>query len=175
VRPDLSQPTHGLVKEDTLGGILFLRLKASHLRPKHRLFNRIHYKQYLLGNLKMRRNGSNASVGGGTCDAWIFFFSLLFAVGLLKFTGVSQGLYNLRTCPATRGAPSMMNHENRDPTGLRGLPRNSDSRTCSLLFRSTSRMTEALLTCSRGLLLLFGRTAARLAKALVARQRTRQC
>jgi hypothetical protein len=38
VRPDLSQPTHGLVKEDTLGGILFLRLKASHLRPKHRLF-----------------------------------------------------------------------------------------------------------------------------------------
>jgi hypothetical protein len=37
------QPTHGLVKEDTLGGILFLRLKASHLRPKHRLFNCSHY------------------------------------------------------------------------------------------------------------------------------------
>jgi hypothetical protein len=35
--------THGLVKEDTLGGILFLRLKTSHLRPKHRLFNCIHY------------------------------------------------------------------------------------------------------------------------------------
>jgi hypothetical protein len=26
VRPDLSQPTHGLQEEDTLGGILFLRL-----------------------------------------------------------------------------------------------------------------------------------------------------
>jgi hypothetical protein len=43
VRPDLSQPTHGFVKEDTLGGILFLRLKDSHLRPKYRLFNRDHY------------------------------------------------------------------------------------------------------------------------------------
>ncbi len=26
VRPDLTQPTHGLKEEDTLGGILFLRL-----------------------------------------------------------------------------------------------------------------------------------------------------
>jgi hypothetical protein len=43
VRSDLSQSTHGLVKEDTLGGILFLRLKASHLRPQHRFFNRNHY------------------------------------------------------------------------------------------------------------------------------------
>ena len=43
VRPDLTQSPHGFVKEDTLGGILFLRLKVSHLRPKHRLFNRSHY------------------------------------------------------------------------------------------------------------------------------------
>ncbi len=33
VRPDLSQPTHRLKEQDTIGGILFLRLKASHLRP----------------------------------------------------------------------------------------------------------------------------------------------
>jgi hypothetical protein len=57
VRPDLSQPTHGFVKEDTFGGILFLRLKVSHLRPKHRLFK--------LGNLKVRRNDINTIVGGG--------------------------------------------------------------------------------------------------------------
>ena len=30
-------------KEDTLGDILFLRLKTSHLRPKYRLFNCRHY------------------------------------------------------------------------------------------------------------------------------------
>jgi hypothetical protein len=30
-------------REDALGGILFLRLKASHLRPKHRLFDGSHY------------------------------------------------------------------------------------------------------------------------------------
>jgi hypothetical protein len=33
VRPDLSQSTLRFKKEDTLGGILFLRLKPSHLRP----------------------------------------------------------------------------------------------------------------------------------------------
>jgi hypothetical protein len=43
VRPDLPQPTHGLEEEDTLGGILFLRLKASHLRPKYRVLNGSHY------------------------------------------------------------------------------------------------------------------------------------
>jgi hypothetical protein len=31
VRSDLPQPSHGLVKEDTLGGIFFLRLQTSHL------------------------------------------------------------------------------------------------------------------------------------------------
>jgi hypothetical protein len=31
-------------KEDTLGGILFLRLKASHLRPKYRVLNGSHYR-----------------------------------------------------------------------------------------------------------------------------------
>ena len=36
VRPDLSQPTHRLKEEDTLGVILFLRLKTSHLRPEYR-------------------------------------------------------------------------------------------------------------------------------------------
>jgi hypothetical protein len=43
VRPDLPQPTHGLKEEDTLGGILFLRLKASHLRPKYRVLKGSHY------------------------------------------------------------------------------------------------------------------------------------
>jgi hypothetical protein len=44
VSPDVTQPTHGLVKEDTLGGILFLRLKTGHLHPKHRLFKVVYYK-----------------------------------------------------------------------------------------------------------------------------------
>jgi hypothetical protein len=43
VRPDLSQPTHRLEEEDTFRGILFLRLKNSHLRPKYRVFNGSHY------------------------------------------------------------------------------------------------------------------------------------
>jgi hypothetical protein len=43
MRPDLSQPTHRLQEEDTLGGILFLRLKTSHLRPKNRFFYGSHY------------------------------------------------------------------------------------------------------------------------------------
>ena len=43
VRPDLPQPTHRLEEEDTLRGILFLRLKASHLRPKYRVLNGNHY------------------------------------------------------------------------------------------------------------------------------------
>jgi hypothetical protein len=43
VRPDLTQPTHRLEEEDTLRSILFLRLKASHLRLKDRLFNGSHY------------------------------------------------------------------------------------------------------------------------------------
>ncbi len=43
VRPDLTQPTHGFKEEDTLGGILFLRLKVSHLRPKYRVLNGRHY------------------------------------------------------------------------------------------------------------------------------------
>jgi hypothetical protein len=42
VRPDLPQPTHRLKEEDTLGGILFLRLKVSHLRPKYRVLNGNH-------------------------------------------------------------------------------------------------------------------------------------
>jgi hypothetical protein len=47
VRPDLSQPTHRFKKEDTLldtlGGILFLRLKVTHLRPEYRVLNSRHY------------------------------------------------------------------------------------------------------------------------------------
>ncbi len=42
VRPDLSQSTHRLKEEDTLGVILFLRLKTSHLRPKYRVLNGSH-------------------------------------------------------------------------------------------------------------------------------------
>jgi hypothetical protein len=49
VRPDLPQPTHRFEEEDTLRGILFLRLKVSHLRPKYRVFN----GGYLLGDLKL--------------------------------------------------------------------------------------------------------------------------
>jgi hypothetical protein len=43
LRPDLSQPTHRLKEEDTLGGILFLRLKTRHLRPEYRVLNSGHY------------------------------------------------------------------------------------------------------------------------------------
>ena len=39
----MPQPTHRLEEEDTLGGILFLRLKAGHLRPKDRVLNGSHY------------------------------------------------------------------------------------------------------------------------------------
>ena len=43
VRPDLCQPTHGLVEEDELGVILLQRLKARHLRPKYGVLNGSHY------------------------------------------------------------------------------------------------------------------------------------
>ncbi len=43
VKPDLTQPTHRLEEEDTLGDILFLRLKVSHLHPKYWVFNGSHY------------------------------------------------------------------------------------------------------------------------------------
>ena len=43
MRPDLPQPTHGLEEEDTIGGILFVGLKAGHLRPKDRVLNGSHY------------------------------------------------------------------------------------------------------------------------------------
>jgi hypothetical protein len=43
VRSDLPQPTHRFEEEDTIGVILFLRLKASHLHPKYRVFNGNHY------------------------------------------------------------------------------------------------------------------------------------
>jgi hypothetical protein len=41
LRSDLPQPSHGLVKEDTLGGIFFLRLQTSHLHPKYGFFNQV--------------------------------------------------------------------------------------------------------------------------------------
>ncbi len=43
VGPELSQPTHRLKEEDTLGVILFLRLKAGHLRPEYRVLSSSHY------------------------------------------------------------------------------------------------------------------------------------
>jgi hypothetical protein len=43
VRPDLPQPTHWLEEEDTLRSILFLGLKACHLRLKNRLLNGSHH------------------------------------------------------------------------------------------------------------------------------------
>jgi hypothetical protein len=43
VRPDLPQPTHWLEEEDTLRSVLFLRLKACHLRLKDRLLNGSHH------------------------------------------------------------------------------------------------------------------------------------
>jgi hypothetical protein len=43
VSPDLTQSTHGHEEADTLGGILFLRLKVNHLRPKNRVLNGRHY------------------------------------------------------------------------------------------------------------------------------------
>ena len=41
--PDLTHPDHRLEEENTLGGILFLRLKVGHLRPKDRVLNGSHY------------------------------------------------------------------------------------------------------------------------------------
>jgi hypothetical protein len=43
VRPDLPQSTHGLEEEETFRSILFLRLKACHLRLKDRLLNSSHH------------------------------------------------------------------------------------------------------------------------------------
>jgi hypothetical protein len=43
MRSYLPQTTHRFVEEDTLGGILFLRLKTDHLRLKNRVFNGSHY------------------------------------------------------------------------------------------------------------------------------------
>jgi hypothetical protein len=42
-RPYLSQTTHRIEEEDTLGDILFLRLKDIHLRPEYRVLNSNHY------------------------------------------------------------------------------------------------------------------------------------
>ncbi len=43
MRPDLPQVTHRFVVQKTLGVILFLRLKADHLRTKDRVLNGSHY------------------------------------------------------------------------------------------------------------------------------------
>ncbi len=42
MRPDLPQTTHRLVPNDTIGDILFLRLKTDHLSPKDRILNGWH-------------------------------------------------------------------------------------------------------------------------------------
>jgi hypothetical protein len=42
MRPYLPQSAHRLKKEDTLGGILFLGLRAGHLCPKDRVLNGSH-------------------------------------------------------------------------------------------------------------------------------------
>ncbi len=39
MRSDLSQTTHQFIPKDTLGGILFLRLKVSHLCPEDRVLH----------------------------------------------------------------------------------------------------------------------------------------
>jgi hypothetical protein len=52
VRPDLPHPTHALKEEDTLGDILFLRLKDSHLRPQNRVLNGSHYVLLLSTHLE---------------------------------------------------------------------------------------------------------------------------
>ena len=46
VRSDLSQTTHRFKEEDMLGGILFLRLKTTNLRPEYRVLNSRHYVLY---------------------------------------------------------------------------------------------------------------------------------
>jgi hypothetical protein len=43
MRPDLTQSTHRLEEKDTIRDILFLGLKAGHLRPKDRVFNGRYY------------------------------------------------------------------------------------------------------------------------------------
>jgi hypothetical protein len=44
VSPDLPQPTHLLEEEDTLGDVLFLRLKCNHLRLKYRVLHGRYYE-----------------------------------------------------------------------------------------------------------------------------------
>jgi hypothetical protein len=58
VRPDLTQTTHWFEDEDTLRIILFLRLKL-------KVPEGLPMKQDLFSNLKLRRNGSNISIGDG--------------------------------------------------------------------------------------------------------------
>jgi hypothetical protein len=64
MRPNLTQPTHQLEKKDTLRGILFLRLQASHLRPKDRVLNGSHY--VLLGT-----QGSRICMVSRCCDGMV--------------------------------------------------------------------------------------------------------
>ena len=49
MRPDLPQPTHGIEEEDTLGDILFLRLKDNHLH-KFEIPEGLTVTEYLLGD-----------------------------------------------------------------------------------------------------------------------------
>ena len=60
VSPDLTQPTHRFEEEDTLRGILFLRLKTSHLRPKYRVFNGNHYVTVVNANLTVQHDAVDA-------------------------------------------------------------------------------------------------------------------
>jgi hypothetical protein len=58
VSPDLPQPTHRLEEEDTLRGILFLRLKSSHF-----FFEGLPVGEYLLGDPMLWGDDSNSNIG----------------------------------------------------------------------------------------------------------------
>ena len=55
MRPDLPQPTHRLIPKDTLGGILFLRLKVSHLCPADKILALLRAKTDLFRTTRDRK------------------------------------------------------------------------------------------------------------------------
>ena len=91
VRPDLTQPTHGLKEEDTLGGILFLRLKTSHLRPKYEssTVTTMRCCERRL-NRSARREASNISLRSRKGCQWLSICWVTLSCDLLRYTILSE-------------------------------------------------------------------------------------
>jgi hypothetical protein len=79
MRPDLPQPTHRPKPQDTLAGILFLRLKVSHLCPKvshlcpesptiHDSRSLISVRRVLLSRSRRVQTDAGSSLQSGLCS-----------------------------------------------------------------------------------------------------------